>query len=75
MKLNVESKLSDIFKEYPQLEEKFKPYLNYFYEERLNGILFRKLSLIGALKLLNVSEENREKLIQEFYKTVNKHWG
>lgn len=73
MKLNVESKLSDIFKEYPHLEEKFKPYLIYFYEERLNDILFRKLSLIGALKLLNVSEENREKLIQEFYKTVNKH--
>ncbi|WP_297889962.1 hypothetical protein [Sulfurihydrogenibium sp.] len=73
MKLNVESKLSDIFKEYPYLEEKFRPYLNYFYEERLNDILFRKLSLIGALKLLNLPEEDREKLIQEFYRTINKH--
>ncbi|HEV09234.1 MAG: hypothetical protein ACP5F0_03380 [Sulfurihydrogenibium sp.] len=72
MRLNIESKLSDIFKEYPELEDKFRPFLNYFYEERLNDILFRKLSLIGALKLLNVSEEDREKLIQEFYKTVNK---
>jgi hypothetical protein len=73
MRLNIESKLSDIFKEYPELEDKFRPFLNYFYEEKLNDILFRKLSLIGALKLLNVSEEDREKLIQEFYKTVNKH--
>ncbi|MFN3977527.1 hypothetical protein [Sulfurihydrogenibium azorense] len=73
MKLNLESKISDIFKHYPYLEEKFKPYLNYFYEEKLDGILFRKLSLMGALKLLNFTEEDREKIIQEFYKTVNKH--
>lgn len=75
MKLNLESKISDIFKHYPYLEEKFKPYLSYFYEEKLDGILFRKLSLMGALKLLNLPEEDREKIIQEFYKTVNKHWG
>ncbi|WP_028950496.1 hypothetical protein [Sulfurihydrogenibium subterraneum] len=73
MKLNLESKISDIYKHYPQLEEKFKPYFKYFYEEKLDSILFRKLSLIGALKLLNIPEEDREKIIQEFYKTVNKH--
>ena len=73
MKLNLESKISDIYKNYPQLEEKFKPYFKYFYEEKLDSILFRKLSLMGALKLLNIPEEDREKIIQEFYKTVNKH--
>jgi hypothetical protein len=73
MRLTIESKISDIFKEFPELEEKCKPYLKYFYEERLDTILFKKLSLIGALKLLNVPEEEREKIIQDFYKIVNKH--
>ncbi|WP_299237777.1 hypothetical protein [Sulfurihydrogenibium sp.] len=73
MRLTIESKISDIFKEFPKLEERYKPYLKYFYEERLDTILFKKLSLIGALKLLNVPEEEREKIIQDFYKIVNKH--
>ena len=73
MRLTIESKISDIFKAYPELEERYRPYLKYFYDERLDTILFKKLSLIGALKLLNVSEEEREKIIQDLYKTVNKH--
>jgi hypothetical protein len=73
MRLTIESKISDIFKESPELEERYKPYFKYFYEERLDTILFKKLSLIGALKLLNVPEEEREKIIKDFYKIVNKH--
>jgi hypothetical protein len=73
MRLTIESKISDIFKEFPELEDRYKPYLKYFYEERLDAILFKKLSLIGALKLLNMPEEEREKIIQDFYKIVNKH--
>jgi len=73
MRLTIESKISDIFREFPELEERYKFYLKYFYEESLDTILFKKLSLIGAIKLLNVPEEEREKIIQDFYKIVNKH--
>lgn len=73
MKLTVESKISDIFKELPQIEEILKPHLKYFYDERLDKIIFRKISLLGALKLINISQEDKEKIIQEFYKIVNKH--
>ncbi len=73
MKLTVENKISDIIKEFPIIEEMLKPYLKYFYDENLDKIIFKKISLIGALKLMNVPQEDREKIIQEFYKLVNKH--
>ncbi|MEZ0323211.1 MAG: hypothetical protein ABWJ98_02735 [Hydrogenothermaceae bacterium] len=72
MRLTVESKIKDIFDRYPKVKEIVDPYLEYFYKERLEDILFKRLSLSGILKIINISQEERENLIQEINKILNK---
>lgn len=72
MRLTVESKIDDIFKHYPKIKDMVDPYLDFFYKERLNNILFKRLSLYGALKLVNISNEEREEIIQNINKILNK---
>lgn len=72
MRITIDSKINDIFTNYPQVKEIVDPYLDFFYKERLDGILFKRLSLYGALRLVNISEEERENLIQRISKIINK---
>lgn len=72
MRITIESKINDIFSTYPQVKQIVDPYLEFFYRERLDGILFKRLSLYGALRLLNIPQEEKEKLIQTVSKIINK---
>lgn len=72
MRFSLESKVADIFAHYPQVEEIVKPYLEFFYKERLEDILFRRLSLQGVLKLVNISQEEREEVIHRINRILNK---
>lgn len=72
MRLTIESRITDIFDNYPQIKDIVDPYLEFFYKERLDGILFKRLSLYGALKVVNISQEERENLIQTVSKIINK---
>ncbi|MEJ5172498.1 MAG: hypothetical protein WHT47_02160 [Hydrogenothermaceae bacterium] len=72
MRVTVESKIRDIFENYPKVKEIVDPYLEFFYKERLDSILFKRLSLSGSLKLINIPQEERENLIQEVNKILNK---
>lgn len=72
MRITVESKINDIFSAYPQVKQIVDPYLEMFYRERLDGILFKRLSLYGALRLVNIPQEEKENLIQTVSKIINK---
>lgn len=72
MRITIESKINDIFSAYPQVKQIVDPYLEFFYKERLDGILFKRLSLYGALRLVNISQEEKENLIQTVSKMINK---
>lgn len=72
MRISMESKVRDILTHYPQIKQMVDPYLSFFYRERLDGILFKRLSLHGALKLANIPEEEKENLIQAINKILNK---
>lgn len=72
MRITVESKIADIFSQYPQVEEIVRPYLSFLYKERLEEIIFKRLSLQGALKLVNIPQEEREKVIQRINRILNK---
>lgn len=72
MRLTIESKVKDIFLNYPQIKQIVDPYFEFFYKERLDEIVFKRVSLYGALKLVNISQEERENLIQTINKILNK---
>lgn len=72
MRITIESKITDIFENYPQIKDIVDPHLEFFYKERLDGILFKRLSLYGALRLVNIPEEEKENLIQTVSKIINK---
>lgn len=72
MRLTIESKIKDIFSHYPQIKQIVDPYFEFFYKERLDEIIFKRVSLYGALKLINIPEEEKENLIQTINKILNK---
>jgi len=70
MRLPIEMKIQQLLQEYPEVEALFKEYFKYFYDERLDEILFKRLSVKGALNILELDEAKKEEFLEKFNKMV-----
>jgi hypothetical protein len=65
MKITEETKILQIMEKYPSTEEVIKKYFSYFFENRLEDIVLRRLSIKGAFNVLDFPEEKRKEFFKE----------
>ena len=72
MKITPETKVFHLLEEYPQTEEIIKKYFSYFYEENLEDIALKRLSIKGAFNVLDFDDKKREQFIHELNEIIIK---
>jgi hypothetical protein len=65
MKITEETKILQIIEEYPETEEVIRNYFSFFFENRLEDIVLKRLSIKGAFNVLDIPEEKRKKFFEE----------
>ncbi|RUM61834.1 MAG: hypothetical protein DSY59_01180 [Persephonella sp.] len=72
-KITEDTKITQILEHYPELEPILKDYFYYFYENRLDDILLKRLSLKGAFNVLDFDSKKREEILNKILEiTENK---
>ena len=72
-RITEDTKIIQILEHYPDIEPVLKDCFNYFYENRLEDILLKRLSLKGAFNVLDFDKEKREEILNKILKaTENK---
>ncbi len=71
-RITEDTKISQILEHYPEVEDILKNYFGYFYENRLEDILLKRLSLKGAFNVLDFDSKKREKVLDEIIKIIGK---
>ncbi len=69
-RITEDTKISQILEHYPEVEDILKNYFCYFYENRLEDILLKRLSLKGAFNVLDFDSKKREKILDEIIKII-----
>ncbi len=69
-KITEDTKISQILEHYPEVEPILKDYFYYFYENRLEDILLKRLSLKGAFNVLDFDKKKREEILNLILETV-----
>jgi len=72
MKITPDTKVFHLIEEYPESEEVIKKYFSFFYNERIDDIALKRLSIRGAFNVINLPEEERERFFQEINELINK---
>ncbi len=72
MKVTPDTKVFHLLEEYPETEDLIKKYFSYFYEERLEDIALKRLSIKGAFNVLNLPQEQRETFLKEINEMIIK---
>ena len=72
MKITPDTKVFHLIEEYPESEEIIKKYFSFFYNERIDDIALKRLSIKGAFNVTNLPEEERERFFQEINEIINK---
>ena len=72
MKITPDTKVFHLIEEYPESEEIIKKYFSFFYNERIDDIDLKRLSIKGAFNVTNLPEEERERFFQEINEIINK---
>ncbi len=71
MKVTPDTKVFHLIEDHPETEEIIRRYFSFFYEERIEDIALKRLSIKGAFNVLNTPEEDREKFFQEINEIIN----
>ena len=72
-KITEDTKITQILEHYPEVEPILKDYFYYFYENRLDDILLKRLSLKGAFNVLDFDSKKREEILNKILEiTENK---
>jgi hypothetical protein len=71
MKINEDVKIFHLLEDYPEVEEILKKHFKYFYDEELVDIALKRLSIQGACNVLNLPQEEKEKLIEELIEIIS----
>ena len=69
-RITEDTKITQILEHYPQVEEIFKEYFKYFYENRLEDIVLKRLSLKGAFNILEYDTKKREEVLSKIFEIV-----
>ena len=73
MKINEELKVFHLLEEHPETEELVKKYFKFFYDEELEDIALKRLSIKGAFNIIDASEEEQEAFIKELNEILNQN--
>ncbi len=71
MKITPDTKVFHLIEDYPETEEVIKKYFKYFYDEEIQDIALKRLSIKGAFNVLNLPEEERERFFKEINQIIN----
>ncbi len=71
MKINEDVKIFHLLEDYPETEEILKKYFKYFYDEELEEIALKRLSIQGACNVLNLPPDEKEKLLEELIEKIS----
>ncbi len=71
MKINEDVKIFHLLEDYPETEDILKKYFKYFYDEDLVEIALERLSIEGACRVLNLPEEEKQKLLDELIEKIS----
>ncbi len=72
MKITPDTKVFHLIEEYPESEEIIKKYFSFFYNEKIDDIALKRLSIKGAFNVINLPEEERERFFQEINEIISK---
>jgi hypothetical protein len=70
MKINEDVKIFHLLEDYPETEEILKKYFKYFYDEELEEIALKRLSIQGACNVINLPPEDKQKLLEELMEKI-----
>ncbi|WP_457621507.1 hypothetical protein [Persephonella sp.] len=70
MRLTEDIKVFHLLEEYPESEEVVRKYFAYFYQNRLDDIALKRLSIKGAFNVLDIPQEKREQFFIELYEKL-----
>ena len=71
MKITEDTKVFHLIEEYPESEEVIKKYFAYFYQNRLEDIALKRLSIKGAFNVLDIPPEKKEEFFKELFEKLN----
>ncbi len=71
VKINEETKVFHILEEFPESEKVIKKYFSYFYENRIEDIALKRLTIKGAFTVLDIPEEKQKDFFQELKETIS----
>ena len=72
-RITEDTKITQILEHYTEVEPILKDYFYYFYENRLDDILLKRLSLKGAFNVLDFDKKKREEILNKILEiTENK---
>ncbi len=71
MRINADFKVYHLLEEYPESEIIVKEYFKFFYDEEIQDIALKRLSIQGAFNVLNLPEEKQK----QFFKDLHERLG
>ncbi len=70
MKITEDIKVFHLLEEYPESEDVVRKYFAYFYQNRLDDIALKRLSIKGAFNVLDIPQEKRNQFFKELYERL-----
>ncbi|RMA97338.1 hypothetical protein [Hydrogenothermus marinus] len=67
MRINGDFKVFHLLEEYPDSEEIVKRYFSFFYEEEIEDIALKRLSIDGAFNVINAEEKIRKQFFKDLH--------
>jgi len=67
MRINGEFKVFHLLEEFPETEEIVREYFSFFYDEGIEDIALKRLSIQGAFNVLSLSEEKQKQFFKDLH--------
>ncbi|RMD47779.1 MAG: hypothetical protein D6834_00120 [Aquificota bacterium] len=67
MRINGDFKVFHLLEEFPESEGLVKEYFSFFYDEGIEDIALKRLSIQGAFNVLNLSEEKQKQFFKDLH--------
>ena len=69
-RVSEDTKITQLLEHFPEVEGILKEYFSYFYENRLEDIALKRLSLKGAFNVLDFDNKKREEVLNKILEIV-----
>jgi len=70
MRINAEFKVFHLLEEFPECESVIKEYFKYFYNEEIEDIALKRLSIQGAFNVLGFPVEKQKQFFKDLHEKV-----